>query len=200
MDNPGIDIHENGNSVKPVDKNQHTEGPNLVDSMQVSTEEFRMTKNQIIKNLLVVSFAFLCLFTSFGSLQNLQSSLHDIEGLGTVGLSCIYAALVISCLFVPPPLIDFLGCKWTVAFSMLCYILFMAANMHARWWTIIPSALILGLGAAPLWSAKCTYLTQTGTWYARMMGTTDDDVINRFFGVFFMLFHASEYIFFFFLS
>ena len=154
--------------------------------------EFSMTKFQIIKNILVVSVAFLFLFTAFQSLSNLQSSLNREEGLGTVGLSVIYGSLVISCMFLPKFIISHIGCKWTVAFSMLTYVLYMAANFYATWGTIIPGAVILGLGAAPLWSAKCTYLTETGSWYARMTGNTSDDIINRFFGVFFMIFQTSE--------
>jgi hypothetical protein len=69
----------------------------------------------------------------------------------------------------------------------------MGANFYAIWGTIVPSAIILGFGAAPLWSAKCTYLTQTATWYAKMTGATVDDIINRFFGVFFMVFQTSMY-------
>jgi len=75
---------------------------------------------------------------------------------------------------------------------MLCYILYMCANYYVRYATIIPSAIILGLGAAPLWSAKCTYLTETGVWYAKQTGATEDDVINRFFGFFFMMFQTSQ--------
>ena len=158
-----------------------------------SKSEFNMTKFQIIKNILVVSVAFLFLFTAFQSLSNLQSSLNREEGLGTVGLSIIYGSLVISCMFLPSFIISHIGCKWTVAFSMLTYILYMVANFYATWGTIIPGAIILGLGAAPLWSAKCTYLTETGTWYAKMTGNTSDDIINRFFGIFFMIFQTSKY-------
>ena len=161
--------------------------------IEPSKPEFNMTKFQIIKNILVVSFAFLFLFTAFQSLSNLQSSLNREKGLGTVGLSIIYGSLVISCMFLPSFIISHIGCKWTVAFSMLTYILYMVANFYATWGTIIPGAIILGLGAAPLWSAKCTYLTETGTWYAKMTGTTSDDIINRFFGIFFMIFQTSEY-------
>ena len=153
----------------------------------------KMSKARIIKNLLVVSLGFLCLFTSFQSLSNLQSSLNKEDGLGVGGLATIYGALVISCMFLPPFIIARLGCKWTVAFSMLCYILYMAANFYAVWGTIIPGAVILGLGAAPLWSAKCTYLTQTGVWYSKQTGEVEDDIINRFFGVFFMIFQSSKY-------
>lgn len=160
--------------------------------IEPSQSEFNMTKCQIIKNILVVSFGFLFLFTAFQSLSNLQSSLNREKGLGTVGLAIIYGSLVVSCMFLPSFIISHIGCKWTVAFSMLTYILYMVANFYATWGTIIPGAIILGLGAAPLWSAKCTYLTETGTWYAKMTGTTSDDIINRFFGIFFMIFQTSQ--------
>ena len=151
-----------------------------------------MSKFKILKNLVVVSLGFLCLFTSFQSLSNLQSSLNKEDGLGPNGLSVLYGALVVSCLLLPPVIIGRFGCKWTIAFSMCCYILYMAANFYAVYATIVPAAIILGLGAAPLWSAKCTYLTETGCWYARLTGATEDDVINRFFGVFFMIFQTCK--------
>ncbi|ESO90995.1 hypothetical protein LOTGIDRAFT_178791 [Lottia gigantea] len=151
-----------------------------------------MSEKQIIKNLIVVSFGFLCLFTAFQSMSNLQSSLNKEEGIGTWSLATIYAALVVSCMFVPPILIAHLGCKWTIPLSMGGYLLYMAANFHAIWGTMIPAAIILGLGAAPLWSAKCAYLTEIGVWYARATGNTDDAIINRFFGIFFCLFQTSQ--------
>lgn len=192
MDNPAADDDVKSAKAREAETGYGTTGnAPPTEKIELATK-YKMTKFQIIKNLLVVSFAFLFLFTAFQSLSNLQSSLNREEGLGTVGLSVIYGALVFSCMFLPPFIIDIIGCKWTVAFSMLCYILYMAANFYATWWTIIPSAVILGIGAAPLWSAKCTYLTQTGAWYARMTGRTEDDIINRFFGVFFMLFQTSQ--------
>ena len=164
----------------------------LATSVVNQQETPKMSRLRIIKNLVVVSLGFLCLFTAFTSLSNLQSSLNKEEGLGVGGLATIYGALVVSCLFLPSFIIGRLGCKWTVAFSMLCYILYMVANVYAVWATIIPSAIILGLGAAPLWSAKCTYLTETGVWYSRQTGQSDDDIINRFFGLFFMIFQSSK--------
>lgn len=180
------------NLAADVDMDDVTSKPNGKMDMEKQTT-WKMTKIQIIKNLIIVSIGFLFLFTSFQSLSNLQSSLNREDGLGTIGLSVIYGALVLSCMFLPPFVIDILGCKWTVAFAMLCYVLYMVANFYAVKWTIIPSAIILGVGAAPLWSAKCTYLTETGRWYSEMTGATKDDIINRFFGIFFMIFQTSKY-------
>lgn len=112
----------------------------------VGFTDAKAEKKSIIKNLLIVSFGFLFLFTAFQSLSNLQSSLNKVDGLGVVSLSVIYGALIISCMFVPPLVIDRLGCKWTIAGSMLCYCTYIAANYYATWATMIPTSIILGMG------------------------------------------------------
>ncbi|XP_060611063.2 protein unc-93 homolog A-like [Anolis sagrei] len=148
-----------------------------------------MEKN--LKNILVVSFGFLFLFTAYGGLQSLQSSLHSLEGLGVASLSVIYAALILSSMFLPPILIQKLGCKWTIVGSMCCYIAYSLGNFHASWYTLIPTSMILGLGGAPLWSAKCTYLTIAGNSYAEKAGKLGRDVVNQYFGLFFLIFQSS---------
>ncbi|NXE77994.1 UN93A protein, partial [Cochlearius cochlearius] len=144
-----------------------------------------------LKNVLVISFGFLLLFTAYGGLQSLQSSLHSEEGLGVASLSVLYAALILSSMFLPPVLIKKLGCKWTIAGSMCCYIAFSLGNFYASWYTLIPTSVILGLGGAPLWSAKCTYLTIAGNSYAEKAGKIGKDIINQYFGVFFLIFQSS---------
>ncbi|XP_076190115.1 protein unc-93 homolog A isoform X3 [Aptenodytes patagonicus] len=144
-----------------------------------------------LKNVLVISFGFLLLFTAYGGLQSLQSSLHSEEGLGVASLSVVYAALILSSMFLPPILIKKLGCKWTITGSMCCYIAFSLGNFYASWYTLIPTSVILGLGGAPLWSAKCTYLTIAGNSYAEKAGKNGKDIINQYFGVFFLIFQSS---------
>ncbi len=52
----------------------------------------------------------------------------------------------------------------------------------------------MGLAAAPLWTAKCSYLTDTGTIYAESKSMAKDVIINRFFGIFFMFFQSSLFV------
>ena len=79
---------------------------------------------------------------------------------GTASLSTIYAAIVLSCMFVPTWMIKTIKCKWTLFSCQLCYCAYIAAQFYPSFETLIPGAIILGFGAAPMWSAKCTYLTQ----------------------------------------
>eukprot|EP00106_Octopus_bimaculoides_P011993 XP_014779435.1 PREDICTED: protein unc-93 homolog A-like [Octopus bimaculoides] len=151
-----------------------------------------ISKVRIIKNALVLSFGFLCLFTSFQALMNLQSTLNQEHNVGLISTAVIYAALILSCLFLPPPIISFLGCKWTVALSMVTYTIYVAGNFYPKMWMMVVVSAIVGLGAAPLWSAKCAYLTEVGIWYARWKNIDSDSSINHFFGVFFMIFQSSQ--------
>ncbi|GAB6027705.1 Protein unc-93 A [Chamberlinius hualienensis] len=146
----------------------------------------------IIKNLLAISIGFLLNFTALSALSNIQSSLNSDQGLGTASLSVIYAALVLSCMFVPSTVIKRLGCKWTIPISMVFYTFYMAANFYPTWYTMIPASILMGFGAAPLWSAKCTYLTEIGHQYSKLVGETAEVLIVRFFGVFFMFFQTSQ--------
>ncbi|XP_053565142.1 protein unc-93 homolog A-like [Bombina bombina] len=147
--------------------------------------------DKYLKNILVVSFGFLLLFTAFGGLQNIQSSLNADDGLGVASLSVIYGALIISSMFVPPIMIKTIGCKWTIVASMCCYITYSLGNFYPSWYTLIPTSVILGFGGAPLWAAKCTYLTESGNRYAEKAGKVAKDIVNQYFGIFFLIFQSS---------
>ncbi|XP_053565144.1 protein unc-93 homolog A-like isoform X2 [Bombina bombina] len=147
--------------------------------------------DKYLKNILVVSFGFLLLFTAFGGLQNLQSSLNADEGLGVASLSVINGALIISSMFVPPFMIKKIGYKWTIVASMCCFITYSLGNFYPSWYTLIPTSLILGFGGAPLWAAKCTYVTESGNRYAEKAGKVAKDIVNQYFGLFFLLFQSS---------
>ena len=192
--------HEKGPPLELTDRGAGTEGKETDDNFKISYSETDLTpvvssrakreKCKIIKNLIVLCLAFLLNFTAFQNLSNLQSSLNRVEGLGTVGLSVIYASLILSCLFLPSVIIKQFGCKWAIAFSLLPYSLYVGANIYPMWGTIVPTALLVGLCAAPLWASKCTYLTYSARRYAVLNGEEEDIVITKFFGFFWFCFQS----------
>ncbi|XP_034508861.1 protein unc-93 homolog A-like, partial [Ailuropoda melanoleuca] len=119
------------------------------------------------------------------------SSLYSEEGLGVTALSTLYGGMLLSSMFLPPLLIKKFGCKWTIVISMCCYVAFSLGNFYASWYTLIPTSILLGLGAAPLWSAQCTYLTIMGNTQAEKVGKVGRDVVNQYFGIFFLIFQSS---------
>lgn len=82
--------------------------------------------------------------------NRIKSSINDDGGLGTASLSTIYAALVVSCMFVPTWLITTLKCKWTLVLCQLCYSTYILAQFWPMFETLIPAAIVLGIGAAPM--------------------------------------------------
>lgn len=152
----------------------------------------RSEKWRILKNIGTVSIAFMVQFTAFQGTANLQSSINAHDGLGTVSLSAIYAALVLSCIFVPTFVIKRLTVKWTLCLSMLCYVPYIGLQFYPRFYTLVPAGVLLGLGAAPMWAAKATYLTQAGGVYAKLVDEPADAIVVRFFGFFFLAWQTAE--------
>ncbi|XP_050733417.1 protein unc-93 homolog A-like isoform X2 [Eriocheir sinensis] len=147
-------------------------------------------RRTIMKNVFVISLAFTFLFTAFNSMANLQSSINKTDG--TVSLTIIYVALVVSCCFVPSLLIKLLKTKYTMVLCMLAYSTYIAAQFYPTLGTLVPTAIILGLAAAPLWSAKCTYLTKVGSRYAELADQNQEVVVTRYFGIFFLFFQSTQ--------
>lgn len=58
-------------------------------------------------------------------------------------------------------------------------------------YTLVPTSVILGFGGAPLWAAKCTYLTISGNRYAKSAEKEGKDIVNQYFGLFFLIFQSS---------
>ncbi|CAF1024654.1 unnamed protein product [Rotaria sordida] len=147
---------------------------------------------QTYKNLLVLSVAFLLLFTACGAMGNLQSSLNTEANVGVNSLSISYACLIFSAMFLPHPVIAIFGLKWALVLSQVPYLLYVAANYHPKAYLMYPAAVLVGLGAGPLWTSKCTYLTDSGGIYAEAKGVDKNVIINRLFGIFFMFFQTAQ--------
>ena len=99
---------------------------------------------------------FYCLIQSIHS----PCDVFQVDGLGTYSNVAVYAALVLSCMFLPTFIIKTFTVKWGLVMCMFCYTAYIATQFYPQFYTIIPGAIIVGIGAAPMWSAKCTYLTQ----------------------------------------
>jgi len=61
---------------------------------------------------------------------------------------------------------------------MGCYIMYMAAHFYARWELFVPAAVIVGMGAAPLWASKSHYLNLVGRpWLCSMYCSMPTDTV-----------------------
>ncbi|KAI4492047.1 hypothetical protein M0802_010172 [Mischocyttarus mexicanus] len=184
---------DDGTDCIPPEPQKPPQLPQPEDDTQ--SRKFKLSRGEkwrILKNISTVSVAFMVQFTAFQGTANLQSSINASDGLGTVSLSAIYAALVLSCIFVPTFLIKRLTVKWTLCLSMLCYAPYIGSQFYPRFYTLVPAGVLLGLGAAPMWAAKATYLTQVGGVYAKLTDQPVDAIVVRFFGFFFLAWQTAE--------
>merc|ERR1719410_3018959 len=123
-------------------------------------------------------------------MSKLQSSINVVDNLGTWSSTSVYISLILSCMFMPSILIKYLKVKWTLVVCIFCYSTYMAAEFY----TLIPTAFILGLGAAPMWSAKCTYLNQVAHRMAQLEGVATELIVVKFFAIFFFFFQCNSII------
>ncbi|XP_037025609.1 UNC93-like protein [Bradysia coprophila] len=179
--------YDGDNPVKP-----HLHNTEDTVSIREKVKLSRSEKWRILKNVTILSCAFMVQFTAFQGTANLQSSINAKDGLGTVSLSAIYAAIVVSCIFIPTLVIRRLTVKWTLCASMCCYAPYIAAQFYPKFYTLVPAGILLGLGAAPMWASKATYLTQVGQVYAKITDQPVDAIIVRFFGFFFLAWQTAE--------
>lgn len=160
-------------------------------SVSIRSKFTPLSKERHWKNLISLATSFMVSFTAFGSLQNLQSSLHYDAGLGLASLSVIYGCLMVSCLLAPV-VINTLGTKWTITICLFCYTFYTAANFYPEFYTLIPAAALLGLSAGPLWAAQGTYLTTLAISLADVVHDVPETVINQFNGIFFLFFQTNH--------
>lgn len=165
-----------------------------IDEQSSPADDIQRQKRRIWKNIVLISIAFLFNFNAFQGLSRLQSTLNRVEGMGVITHCMLYITLMISCMFVPKLMIRLIGHRWTMVTSLLGYMLYMAANGYAVWATMIPASLLVGLCAAPLWTAQCSYFIVISQHYQRITAAQNNHsshvVVSKFFGLFFMFFQA----------
>ena len=156
--------------------------------------ETKVESMRIMKNICLISVAFMLIF-NYSGLFSLQSSLHRVKGMGVITSSINMASVMLSCMFLPKIIIKLIGHKWTIVIALWSYILYIAANGYAVWGTMITVNILMGLWAAPMWTAQCSYFTIIGRRYAKLNKEKEDVVVARFFGIFFMILRMCMFLF-----
>lgn len=149
-------------------------------------------KWRIMKNVIIISLAFMFHFTAYSGAANLQSSINAEAGLGMASLAAVYAGLIFSNIFLPVFVIKWLGTKWAISISFISYMPYIAAQLYPTFYTMIPAGLIVGLGGGPLWCGKCTYLSVVSEAHSMISKISAEVLLVRFLGIFFMIFQMNQ--------
>ncbi|XP_063397546.1 protein unc-93 homolog A-like [Mytilus trossulus] len=139
-----------------------------------------------LQSTIVISIAFFFVFSAFMSIQALQNSLNMEAGLGVKSLACLYSASIVSSLLAPF-CIKVLGGKITVVAAFSCHAIYVMSNFYPRFYTLIPTSILLGLVTGPLWTAQNLFITASATRIAEKRKKNLKDVLNRHNGIFFSI-------------
>ncbi|XP_049873726.1 UNC93-like protein [Pectinophora gossypiella] len=147
---------------------------------------------RIMKNVLVISVAFMVFYTAFNGAVNLQSSIHNEAGLGMAPLAAMYGGVLFSSFFLPIVIIKWLDTKWTIPFCMVAFMPYIAAQLFPSFYTLVPAGILAGLGSAPLWCSMCTYIATVSEAHSKMSKVSADALLARHLGQFYMVFHINQ--------
>ncbi|KAF8786180.1 protein unc-93 homolog A-like [Argiope bruennichi] len=132
------------------------------------------SKLRIMKNIAVLGVGVHLLFFAYDGLSMLQSTMNREQGIGVISQATLYLCFCISAVLFPKYAIKKLGSKSTFAFSMLTYLPYVASNFYSHWALVIPTSILIGLGAALLWGSQATYLNDISLMYAELISNARD--------------------------
>ncbi|XP_065217457.1 UNC93-like protein MFSD11 [Planococcus citri] len=119
-----------------------------------------------VYNVLMLGGGFFCVFFSFQTMSNILITLinsikhetPDYIGDAFYSLAIVYFVLAFFNLLVPP-IISVLGTRISMVIGSIGYALYMISFFITNGWAIYVASVILGIGAATIWTAQGTYLT-----------------------------------------
>ncbi|CAM6105150.1 unnamed protein product [Calypogeia fissa] len=173
--------------------------PSLVGSQQEQDDVPILTRSDsrngnwspYLKDLHVLSLAFLFVFLAYSAVQNLESSINTDQGLGSASLGVLYLSLTLSCL-VASMVVMWLGSKNALILGLSGYWAFIVANIFPSWYTLIPAAIYLGFTASVIWVAEGTYLTLAAKKHAAACDISEATALGSFNGEFWGVYQSNQ--------
>lgn len=142
-------------------------------------------------NAYILSAAFTAVFTAYLAIQNLQSSLNQEEHLGIISLSSMYACIILSGILAPA-ILGLVDEKKIIVFSFFCHVLYTGTNFYPTFATLIPSSVLLGLTAGPMWTSQSVYLSDMAYSHAARYDKDGHMILSKFNGIFFSMFETTQ--------
>uniref|UniRef100_A0A8C5P5Q2 Protein unc-93 homolog B1 n=1 Tax=Jaculus jaculus TaxID=51337 RepID=A0A8C5P5Q2_JACJA len=138
---------------------------------------YRRKRLGVVKNVLAASAGCTLTYGVYLGLLQMQLILHYDETYrevkyGNMGLPDIDSKMLmginvtpIAALLYTPVLIRFFGTKWMMFLAVGIYALFVSTNYWERYYTLVPSAVALGMAIVPLWASMGNYITRMAQKY-----------------------------------
>ncbi|XP_054027673.1 protein unc-93 homolog B1 [Dryobates pubescens] len=138
---------------------------------------FRRKRLGVVKNVVAASLALTLTYAVYLGLLQMQLVLHydetyrevkysniQLEDIDHKVLMGINVTPVVALLYTPV-LIRFFGTKWAMFLAVGIYALFVSSNYWERYYTLVPSAVAIGVAIVPLWASTGNYITRMAQKY-----------------------------------
>ncbi|XP_069922070.1 protein unc-93 homolog B1 [Oryctolagus cuniculus] len=148
---------------------------------------YRRKRLCVLKNVLAASAGGALTYGVYLGLLQMQLILHYDETYrevkyGNMGLPDIDSKMLtginvtpIAALLYTPLLIRFFGTKWMMFLAVGIYALFVSTNYWERYYTLVPSAVALGMAIVPLWASVGNYITRMAQKYCEYTHYKEQD-------------------------
>ncbi|KAG8015074.1 Protein unc-93-like protein B1 [Nibea albiflora] len=149
---------------------------------------YRRKRLGVIKNVLAASFGAMIVYSVYMGLLQMQLILHydmtyrevkysnlGLEDIDRKMLMGINVTPIIGLLYTPI-LIRFLGTKWMMFLASGIYALFVSTNYWERYYTLVPSAVAIGVAIVPLWASLGNYITRMAQQYYEYVNYREEHV------------------------
>ncbi|XP_072841467.1 protein unc-93 homolog B1 isoform X2 [Pogona vitticeps] len=152
---------------------------------------FRRKRLGVIKNLVAASTGGMLTYGVFLGLLQMQLILHYDETYREVKYSNLELQNIdnrmlmginvtpIAALLYTPLLIRFFGTKWMLFLAVGIYALFVSTNYWERYYTLVPSAVAIGVAIVPLWASMGNYITRMAQKYYEFANYKMEHVQNQ---------------------
>eukprot|EP00064_Thunnus_orientalis_P006106 superscaffoldBa00000621_g6120 len=149
---------------------------------------YRRKRLGVIKNVLAASIGAMIVYSVYMGLLQMQLILHydmtyrevkysnlGLEDIDRKMLMGINVTPIIGLLYTPV-LIRFLGTKWMMFLASGIYALFVSTNYWERYYTLVPSAVAIGVAIVPLWASLGSYITRMAQQYYEYVNYKEEHV------------------------
>ncbi|NXC00741.1 UN93B protein, partial [Orthonyx spaldingii] len=152
---------------------------------------FRRKRLGVIKNVVAASLAGTLTYSVYLGLLQMQLILHYDETYREVKYSNIQLEDIdrkvlmginvtpVAALLYTPILIRFFGTKWAMFLAVGIYALFVSSNYWERYYTLVPSAVAIGVVIVPLWASMGTYITRMAQKYYKYVNYKEEQEKER---------------------
>ncbi|XP_053922644.1 protein unc-93 homolog B1 isoform X3 [Cuculus canorus] len=149
---------------------------------------FRRKRLGVIKNVVAASLAGMLTYGVYLGLLQMQLILHYDETYREVKYSNIQLEDIdhkvlmginvtpVAALLYTPVLIRFFGTKWAMFLAVGIYALFVSSNYWERYYTLVPSAVAIGVAIVPLWASMGNYITRMAQKYYEYVNYKEEHV------------------------